>query len=551
MNLRVSSKPLCLFSSAWLVGMAAFLPAQSTVPLESQVFFGQVSVELNPQPEAPYLGLFAADSFQNPKIDFVDAAVNKAITSTTWIHVSRSKEAKEEKNISSHFFLKASPRGLKQFRTHLPVLVIDCAEAPSPNSYEYQDCFWGLIVPENETVFPGFFQNSGIGGVKRRGSSSRFDAKAPLRLELRDWKREDQAEKLLGFPEASDWVLSPPSLKDPSLIRNALVYALSRDCGQYAPRTAFVEVFLNSNNRLLDLRSDYLGVYTLTEKIQAKPGRAELSPEPAAKVVENTFPKGMIFKFDRPGPRESGVNLTDFDCTVFLVEPREGEITEPQLKNFQRHMNDFAQVLKRSHSSSELGSPKSYRDFIDTESWHTWRWLGELTRDVDLYRASSYFHIPATGIHAGLIKAGPVWDFDRSMNSYDARDSDPEGWTSGATWLPDPKKGEAPWWLFLLEDAEFKKEHCLYWQKLRQGPLQIDNIVKHLEQFQKQLTKVNSLPEGSVGVFATSPFLRNRKKWKGSGPRGGTLDSEVKMMEAWIAHRLLWLDTQVEGILNK
>ena len=544
--------PNCiLVSLVWWIGASALLFPQNLVPLESQVFFGQVAIEVEPRPDTPYIGLFASDSFDNPKIEFVELPINRTFSASNWVHVSRSEKAGGAENFSSHFFLPASQRELERFRTHLPVLVIDCSEAPSPRDYKYQDCFWGLMIPKNENVFPGAFQSSGLGGIKRRGSSSRFDPKPPLRLELRDWKRKDQAEKLLDFPRASDWILSPPSQQDPSLMRNALMYALSRDCGQYAPRTAFVEVFLNSNDRLLDLRFDYLGVYSLTEKIQFYPGRVVLAPETLVESNNRIFPKSLIFKFDRPGPGEFGVKLKEFDCTVFLVDPGEEEASDSLVTHFQRHMNEFARVLEEPEDDSKAQNQKTYRNYIDAESWHTWRWLRELARDVDLYRASSYFHLLGTGPEAGLIKAGPVWDFDRSMNSLDSRDTDPKGWTSGPSWLPNPKNGESPWWALLLKDTHFRKEHCLHWQKLRRGPLQLKNIVQHLERFENELTRVNRPPEELVGVYATSPFQRDIRKWRGAGPRGGTLRSEVRMMESWISQRLSWLDRQVAELLKK
>lgn len=546
MNFRTNYK---IFPPVY-AGILLICLAHGKETLKSQVFFGEIPVEVRPTTDFPYISVFSEDSFQVPTFEFSDSVIKKSVSSASWLHIARSKDGKKESQISSCFFLPAISREFQTYRTHLPVVIIDCADTPSIDSHDYQDCFWGVMIPENEKIFPGQCKYSGKGGVRRRGASSRRARKLPLRLEFQNWKGKDKPQQILDFPASSDWILSPPSLKDPSLIRNALMYALSRDCGQYAPRTAFVEVFLNSNGKMLDMRSDYLGVYTLTEKIEASAGRVSLFPESDEDARSKLFPEGVIFKYDRPGPGQFGVPLSEFERSVYLVEPREEKATYQQVAVFQRHMDQFAKAIKPSPKDSAKLTHKSYQDFIDPESWHTWLWLGELSRDVDLYRASSYFHIPATGPQAGLIKAGPVWDFDRSINSLDKRNKNPEGWTAGDSWLPNLDKGEAPWWWFLLENPDFRKEHCLHWQKLREGPLKLENIFSHLDAFEGELLRVNHVPEGMVGVFPTSPFVRNSKKWPGSVTRGQGLEAEVQSMKTWLEHRLLWLDGQVAQVLK-
>lgn len=368
-----------------------------------------------------------------------------------------------------------------------------------------------------------------------------------MRLELRNWSGKDRPSSLLGLSASSDWILSPPSDRDPSLLRNPFMYTLSRDCGQYAPQSRFVEVFLNSRNRQLDQRADYFGVYSLTEKIQAGKERLQLDPDPSSTANPLGLSQGIIFKFDRPGPGEKGLKILNQDSEVFLTSPKESELSFQDSQILQQILGDFSLALKspdRLHPRSQ----KSALDYIDSPSWHTWRWLGELSKNVDLYRASSYFHIPLSGPSAGLIKAGPVWDFDRSLNSKDRRDDDPHGWTAGKTWLPDRPIGVSSWWAPLLNDPTFKIEHCKHWQTLRKGPLSRDNFEKRLIGLQRELSqKIENPAEGTLPISA---FQRNTRRWPGTGPVGISLASEVTLISEWLQKRLAWIDHQVALVLG-
>lgn len=141
--------------SSFVWGISLTLSLSAEVTLKSQVFFGDVSVEVNPSTETPYISLFQADSFEAPIFDFSKSAIKETISSPSWLHVAKSKDKNENHHFSSHYFLPAIEREFQTFRTHLPVVVIDCADAPSIDSYDYQDCFWGIMIPENEKVFPG------------------------------------------------------------------------------------------------------------------------------------------------------------------------------------------------------------------------------------------------------------------------------------------------------------------------------------------------------------------------------------------------------------
>ena len=69
-------------------------------------------------------------------------------------------------------------------------------------------------------------------------------------------------------------------------MHNPFIFELSRQIGRYAPRTRFVEVYLNTGGGALS-SSDYYGVYALMEKI-SRDGMGSLSDEEREFLVENS-----------------------------------------------------------------------------------------------------------------------------------------------------------------------------------------------------------------------------------------------------------------------
>ncbi len=95
-------------------------------------------------------------------------------------------------------------------------------------------------------------------GIETRGASSQSFPKKSYGLETRDSNDEDLDVSLLELPEEEDWILYAP-YSDKSLMRNVLIYDLSRELNMYASRTKFVELTLNNSPK---------GLYVFMEKLK-------------------------------------------------------------------------------------------------------------------------------------------------------------------------------------------------------------------------------------------------------------------------------------------
>ena len=107
---------------------------------------------------------------------------------------------------------------------------------------------------------------SGKIGIEIRGSTSQFFPKKSYGFETWDDSDQDVDASILGFPEEEDWILYGP-YSDKVLMRNTLIYDLSREMNQYASRTEFVE---------LNLNGAYQGVYVFMEKLKRDKERIDM-----------------------------------------------------------------------------------------------------------------------------------------------------------------------------------------------------------------------------------------------------------------------------------
>ncbi|MBK9224363.1 MAG: CotH kinase family protein [Flavobacterium sp.] len=86
-----------------------------------------------------------------------------------------------------------------------------------------------------------FLNYDGRISIEIRGSSSQGLPKKPYGLTTLEADNvTNNNVSLLGMPKENDWILNSLAF-DPSLMRDYLSYNLSRQMGNYAPRTVFVK----------------------------------------------------------------------------------------------------------------------------------------------------------------------------------------------------------------------------------------------------------------------------------------------------------------------
>ena len=255
-------------------------------------------------------------------------------------------------------------------------------------------------------------------GIEFRGASSQGFPKKSYRLETWDENNEDINVSLFGLPEEEDWILHGP-YSDKALMRNILVYDLSRDIGRYASRTLFVDVTINNQ---------YQGVYVFMESLKRDGDRIDINK---LKEDENTgedLTGGYILKIDKLAGSNLGEGYNDLNSFVssyeppnasnnqdifFLYEEPDAEdITVAQKEYISNYISDFEDALS-SENFTDVDT--GYPAYIDVASFIDFFILNELANNVDGYRLSTYMHKDKNE----KLRMGPIWDFNLAFGNAD------------------------------------------------------------------------------------------------------------------------------------
>lgn len=411
------------------------------------------------------------------------------------------------------------------FTSNLPILVLDDHGAGQPvdsDSGTFTTTMVHIFEPSAGTASlsatPTLFARS---GTRVRGSSSAGFPKKSYALEIRDEKNADLDQPLLGLAPDSDWVLNGPWLYDDTFIHNAFIYEISRQCGRWAPRTKFCEVFFNQNGGKLDY-TDYAGIYVLTEKIKSSKDRLDISSIRPENTTGDALTGGYIFKIDRADGGEvtwsttNGVPLPESGQSLVITEPDADEDRPEQISYLQGYVQQFDTTLFNERNAGF--TTRNYRNFIDVSQWVDHHILNALAYNVDGLRLSAYYHKD----RGQKIAAGPLWDFDRALKSDDGRDSNPQSWNNiGYFFTQD-------WWGPLFQDKDFVQAWIDRWWQLRSGVLTNAN-----------LQSVANVMGAQIGNAAGA---RDAAKWTDNAAAGGVYLNEITAMNSYVATRANWID---------
>ncbi len=404
---------------------------------------------------------------------------------------------------------------VESFESQLPIVIVDNFGAGSVPGNGFQPCFIAIYEPSGgATQLSGAAALQSRGGIRTRGSSTAGRPKKAYRFEFWDESNEDKDLSPLGLPSESDWILYGAYNFDRAHIRNAFIYELSNQVGRYATRTEFCEVFVNTGGGSL-AQSDYVGLYTFMESIKRGPDRVDVERLTPSHDSEPEIAGGYMWKIDRADPGDSGFRAAN--QTIRWVYPKEEEVTGPQAQWSTDHFNTFYSALQgANYRDPDVG----YRRYIDPESWVDHSILNVLPKNVDALRLSAYFYKS----RQGKIEFGPIWDFDRSMDSTDGRDNDPRTWygTGDATRFFD-----YPWWERLFDDVDFWQLWRDRWHEHRQGPVSDSNMRSIIDFMAFEI-------EGSIARDNARWGQASLSSWR----------NHINSMKNWLTTRAEWIDGQ-------
>ncbi len=370
------------------------------------------------------------------------------------------------------------------------------------------------------------FAYSGPIGIEQRGNSSQGMPKKSYSFEVRDDAGADKTVALLQMPKGSDFVLAA-NFSDKTLMRNALAYETFRQLGHYATRTRFCELVLDNT---------YQGVYILTEDIRRDKDRvdiAKLKPEDTTGIdltggymcrIDWNRTPGWNSQFSQPN---SPNVFTYFQHSY----PRWDELHLKQQNYIRTYVDSFEVALK----GPEFQNPETgWRKFGAENTFIDYLILNEISKNVDGYRLSTYFHKDRDDL-GGKIRMGPPWDYDLAWYNADYC----EGYTtSGFAFNINYVCGDAGvpfWWEKLMKDTLFTQNLACRWQSLRQTNLKNANFFGVID------SMASVLQEAQGRNFQFWPIL-GKYVWPNPGFLPPTYEGEVAKLKGWLFNRFSWLD---------
>ena len=360
--------------------------------------------------------------------------------------------------------------------------------------------------------------------IERRGESSAGLPKKSYSLELQNADGTNNNVSILGLPVENDFVLYAP-YNDKTFMRNVLVYKLYGEMGNWAPRTKYVEVILNS---------EYRGIYVLVEKIKRDENRVDIDKLESTDLNYPEITGGYLMRRDKTSDMEpfeywkSPVQQIYYEpLTYQYFDPDYYELEETQRTYIRDYMQQFDEMM----SGPDFDHPDyGYSAYIDQESFIDMLIINEFSKGLDCYMFSSYFY-KQNDADGGKLFAGPPWDYNISMFNVNY------GYDNNIpyvhSWVYD-NWSRIYWWQRLMEDEDFEWEVLCRWEELRHGILAKDNLFSFID------GTAEYLGDAISRNFETYPILGKyvwpNQEWP------NTYSQELNNLKDWIEGRLNWVD---------
>jgi len=448
-----------------------------------------------------------------------------SVTATTLVKASVFAADDSQQGLpATAFYLQldnSTSNRLDTFSSNLPLVVFD-------------DNGFGLL-PDDDTYYPGWIAafSPAPGGtttltqaadfftpdsMKLHGFTSASFPKQSYDIDLADTLGSDLDEPFFGMDSEKSWDSIGTWNYDRTFIRNGFVYNLARSMGHWAAQTRMAEMFIHSAGGILDYTS-YAGVTAITDRIKVDSTRVNIYSLNPNDVTAPNVTGGYILRIDHP---ESDLYAwtTPGGVPVMLDTPKLDVLVSAQTSYLVGYVQQMENAMNADLADGF--TTHTYQTFIDLPSWVDYHLLNVLTENVDAFEYSEYFSKDVDG----LVVAGPVWDYDRSMGSADGRDANPQTWSSS-----NSSYWTIGWWGLIARDPEFMQAWVDRWQGLRTTTFSNSNLTGLINNLAAQ-----------VGPAAAA---RDEARWPDDQSRfGGAYSGEIANLNTWILTRAAWIDSQ-------
>jgi hypothetical protein len=270
--------------------------------------------------------------------------------------------------------------------TNLPVVVIRTEN--EKKIVDKENWISGKMVIDGLEEYPGY---EGDITIRGRGNATWTFPKRPYAIKL------DKKESILGMPAHKRWVLLANYL-DRTLLRNHIAFEIARRTDlEWTPRGQFVELMLNDV---------HLGNYYLCEQIRIDKNRVNIAEMTSSDLDDEAITGGYLIEMDTSFDEINKFRSEVWNFPVMFKEPDEEVLQPAQFAYMQNYINRIEYLLDKDES---FPRNREYVSMLDEVSFIDWWLVMELTGCPEpALPRSCYFNKDRNG----LLKAGPVWDFD-------------------------------------------------------------------------------------------------------------------------------------------
>lgn len=188
-------------------------------------------------------------------------------------------------------------------------------------------------------------------------------------------------------------------------------------------------------------------------------------------------------------------------------------------------MQTFENALFNDRNNSF--SSRQHLNYMDRASWVDTLIMASFSKNVDALRLSAFFYKSAND----KLVAGPVWDFDRSLNSRDGRDDAYDTWNGSGD---STQYFTYDWWGALCIDPDFQQAYYDRWAELRKSVMSGANLTTVINGF------ANEIDNSANGLGSAAQ--RDAQKWTSNAPRNNSYAAETDDMRSWATNRAAWMD---------